>query len=118
MQHAMTPDMRKCVEACQRCHNLCLQAATGHAVEPAGGQVDPAHFRLLIDCAEICQASANFMLRGSHFHDHACQLCVIICDACARDCEQVGGLADCMHACQRCAESCRQIVESTVVRTS
>jgi hypothetical protein len=115
MHHPITPDMRKCIEACQRCHNVCLQTAISHCLEIGGKHVEPAHFRLMTDCAEICQTTANFMLRGSHFYDQSCQLCAAICDACAHSCEQIGGMADCVHACQRCAEICRHMVETMVV---
>lgn len=117
MHHPLTPDMRKGIEACQRCHNICLQTAMGHGLETGGSQVEAAHLRLMIDCAEICVACADFLLRGSHFHDQACQLCATICEACGLACEQAGGMSDCVHACQRCAENCRHIVETMVVST-
>jgi hypothetical protein len=115
MHHHVSPEMRRCIEACEKCHNICLQSAMRYCLETGGKHVEPSHFRLLEDCSEICQATANFMLRGSGFHDQACQLCGAICDACMHSCEQVGGMDDCVKACRHCAESCRQIVEAMVV---
>jgi hypothetical protein len=117
MQHHMTPEMRKCIEACQKCHNVCLQSALRDCLEMGDKHVEPAHFRLMNDCIEISQASANFMLRGSYFHAQTCQLCAVICEACAQSCEQLGNMEDCVKACRHCVESCRQIVESMVVST-
>ena len=33
---------------------------------------------VLLDCAEICQTSANFMLRGSPLHTNTCAACAIV----------------------------------------
>jgi hypothetical protein len=30
---------------------------------------------LLLDCAEICQTAANFMLRNSELHSRTCAVC-------------------------------------------
>lgn len=115
MTHHQSPEMRKCIEACQKCHAICLQMAISHCLEIGGKHAEPVHFRLMLDCADMCQATANFMLRGSHFHDQACQLCGAICEACAQSCEQVGGMEDCVKACRHCADSCRQLVEAMVL---
>jgi hypothetical protein len=118
MHHPISAEMRKCIEACQKCHNTCLQLAMSHSQESGGPHLEPAHFRLMIDCAAICQFAADFMLRGSHFLDQTCQLCAAICELCAQGCEQAGGMADCAQSCRRCAESCRQVIESMVVKLS
>jgi hypothetical protein len=115
MHHPMNPEMRKCIDACQKCHNVCLHTAIAECLETGGKHMEPAHFRLMADCVEICQTAANFMLRGSHFHDQSCQLCAAICEACARSCEQMDGMSDCVHACRHCAETCRRMVEAMVV---
>jgi hypothetical protein len=115
MHHRPSAEMRKCIDACQKCHNVCLQSALYDCLEMGGKHVEPTHFRLMSDCIDICETSANFMLRGSHFHAQTCQLCAAICDACAQSCEQLGAMDDCVKACRHCAESCRQMVESMVV---
>lgn len=106
MNH-MNPQMQECIQNCFNCHKTCLSMAANHCLEMGGKHVEPAHFRLMLDCAEICQMSANFMLRGSVHHAHVCAECTDICDDCARSCERVGDLEDCVQACRRCAESCR-----------
>jgi hypothetical protein len=57
-------EMQQCIDECTRCHNVCL-ATVSHFLELGGKHADPAHIGLLLDCAEICQTSANFMLRGA-----------------------------------------------------
>jgi hypothetical protein len=68
--------------------------------------------RLMLNCAEICQTSANFMLSNSAFSSQICKVCAEICDACAKSCEQVGGMEECARVCRECAESCRQMAGS------
>ena len=102
--------MQACIDACSDCHQTCLQTALNHCLETGGKHVEASHFRLLINCAEICQASANFQLSGSHFQHRLCEVCAEICEACAADCEKIGDMDDCVAACRTCAESCRQMV--------
>jgi hypothetical protein len=109
---AISTEMRQCIDECTSCHNLCL-ATVGHCLELGGKHADPAHIGLLLDCAEICQTSANFMLRGSERHQLTCRICADICSACADSCERMAGgdqmMKDCAERCRRCAESCERM---------
>lgn len=107
--HAGAHEMRACIDACSHCHETCLHTAMAHCLAAGGKNVEAGHFRLMINCAEICQTSANFLLSGSAFHLKVCAVCAEICDACAKSCEQVGGMQDCVKACRECAESCRKM---------
>ena len=60
--------MEECIQNCLDCHHVCLEMAMNHCLETGGKHVEPAHFRLMMNCAEICQTSANFMLSGSEHH--------------------------------------------------
>lgn len=105
--HHMNAEMQQCIENCLNCHKTCLQMASNHCLEMGGKHVEPAHFRLMLDCAQICQVSADFMLRSSAHHSHVCAECADICEDCAKSCEQVGDMGECVAACRKCAESCR-----------
>lgn len=98
-----------CVEACSHCHQICLQTAMNHCLKAGGKHIEADHFRLIMNCAEICQTSANFQLSSSHFQHRLCEVCAEICEACATDCEKIGGMDECVKACRACAESCRQM---------
>ena len=114
-QLAHTPTehaMQACIDACSRCHQVCLQTAMNHCLDSGGKHVKPNHFRTLMSCAEICQTSANFQLSSSHFHHRLCELCAEICEACAADCKEIGGMEECVKACNECAESCRQMASA------
>lgn len=71
-----------------------------------------SHLALMLDCVEICQTSANFMLRNSALHRRTCGVCAEICDMCAMDCQRFADDAQmqaCADACRRCAASCREM---------
>lgn len=107
----INPEMRDCIQECQSCHAVCLETIS-HCLRMGGKHSEPDHIRLMQDCAEICQTSANFMLRGSHLHAMTCGVCAEVCEQCAQDCERVGDdemMRRCAEACRRCAESCRRM---------
>lgn len=99
-----------CHDTCQHCHDVCLQAIA-HCLRQGGAHAEEAHLRLLMDCAEICQTSAHFLLRESELHAVTCRACAEICERCAEDCERFGAddeqMRPCAEACRACAESCR-----------
>ena len=109
MTHTTDPQMQSCIDTCTKCHQTCLHEAMNHCLEAGGEHVAPDHFRLMMNCAEICQTSANFMLSGSAFSNQVCQVCAQICEACARSCEQIEGMEECARVCRECAASCRRM---------
>jgi len=107
----MHEPMQRCIQECLQCHRICLETVT-HCLHKGGQHAEAAHIRLLLDCVEICQTSANFMLRGSELHTRTCGVCAEVCERCARSCEQIGGdeqMQACAEACRRCAESCQHM---------
>ena len=108
MQH-LSADMQACIEECLRCHTTCLSMAMNHCLTVGGKHVEPGHFKLMLGCAEMCQASANQMTIGTEYHKLTCRACAEICEACAKSCEQVGDMDECVQQCRRCAESCQKM---------
>ncbi len=102
-------NMQSCIDACSSCHQVCLQMAMKHCLESGGKHVDPEHFRLMMNCADICQISANLQLSGSTFSSRLCELCADVCEACANSCRNLDGMEDCVRACEACAASCRSM---------
>jgi hypothetical protein len=107
--HQTTPEMQQCIQNCQECHKVCLQMAMNHCLQMGGKHVEANHMRLMLNCAEICQTSLNFMLSGSEQHKLTCGVCAEVCEACAQSCAQVGDMDECVQACRQCAQSCRQM---------
>lgn len=98
-----------CINNCTHCHAICLQTAMNHCLIVGEKHIEPKHFRLILNCASICETSANFQLSGSSFSQQICKLCAEICTACAESCEEIGDMAECVEACKRCAETCRSM---------
>lgn len=105
MDHAIA-SMQACIKACTECHHTCLKTAMLHCLQVGGQHTEPDHFTLLLNCAEICQTSANLQLSASEFAPKLCKLCAEVCEACAASCEDVGDMDECVTACRTCAESC------------
>lgn len=110
MEH--NPKMQECLDNCTECHAICTETAQ-HCLEMGGKHAEAAHIRSLLDCADICQTSADFMLRGSPQHALTCGACAEVCLACAEACERMGQqdsmMKKCAEVCRRCADSCRQM---------
>ena len=107
----MSDTMLDCIDDCTDCHAACVETIN-HCLRLGGAHAAADHIRLMLDCAEICQTSANFLLRGSDLHPLTCQACAEVCDRCAQDCERLDDdavMRDCIDSCQRCAESCRRM---------
>ncbi len=108
----LSDDMLQCIEVCLDCHKACLQTIP-YCLQQGGMHAESNHIRLMMDCADICQTSANFMLRGSDLHSITCGACAEICERCAADCDRMGGddtrMAACAEECRRCADACRQM---------
>ncbi len=105
--HTMSADMQQCLDNCSACHDVCVRTAA-HCLKEGGTHADAAHVTLLLDCAQICETSADAMRRGSAQSATICRACADICRACADSCDTLGH-AECAAACRTCAESCTQM---------
>jgi hypothetical protein len=106
--------MQRCIENCTECHAVCLTTAA-HALKQGGGHAEEAHIRLMLDCAEICQTSANFMLRNSPLHTLTNRACAEVCERCAEYCERFPDdpqMVACAEVCRRCAATCREMASA------
>ena len=110
--HPMGEEMTNCIQLCRDCHTLCVQMI-GHCLKLGGRYAAPEHIRLLMDCAEMCATSADFMARESSLHDRLCSLCAELCQRCAESCQHIAGddplMRRCVELCRRCAESCERM---------
>jgi len=100
--------MDDCIEACLQCHVVTTMAAQ-YCMIRGGDTANASRVGLLLDCGQICQTSADFMIRGSPHHAAVCAACAEVCRACAEACESAEGdedLAHCAEVCSACAEQC------------
>lgn len=103
--------MKECIDHCNACRDECERTLFQTCLKMGGEHAGQEHVQLMADCIEICQAAANFMLRGSGRHAYICEVCAEICGACAESCETIGGddMERCAEICRDCAESCREM---------
>jgi hypothetical protein len=80
-------------------------------LEHGGRHVAPAHFRLMIACAETCRAAAAVMMARLPGHSELCRICAQVCWRCAEDCESMDDMAACAAVCRTCAAHCHHMVE-------
>jgi hypothetical protein len=102
-------DVRECVDNCLSCAALCRETMM-HCLRMCGTHAEAEHVRVLLDCAEICETAAAFMLRGSDTYPMVCEVCAQVCERCAQSCEKLADdqrMKECADLCRRCAQSCR-----------
>ena len=108
--------VRECITDCQSCGAICLETVT-HCLQMGGPHAEVTHIRTLLDCADICQTAANFMLRGSDLHTRTCAVCSEACERCAASCERFADdemMQQCARVCRQCATSCRSMAARAV----
>ncbi|MCA1247974.1 four-helix bundle copper-binding protein [Massilia sp. MS-15] len=98
-------NIQACIQACQEALRACQVCAAADIRE------NQNHCALInLDCADICAATANAMLRDSPHHGDFCALCAHLCRACAAECGKHAAMhrhcAECQAACERCAAEC------------
>lgn len=98
---------------CWECRTECMKTLFHHCLVMGGKHAEPKHVKLMTDCIQICQTSADFMTRGSTLHASICGACADVCEACAASCEAIGGdeMKHCAELCRKCAKSCREMSE-------
>ncbi len=112
----IAPALRHCIDACVRCHEVCLSTLP-YCLGQGGHHTSLAHITILYDCATICQMTADFMLRASDEHARICALCAVLCERCAEDCERFSDddvMRACAEECRKCAESCERMATAAV----
>lgn len=104
-------EMQICIQNCSVCHQVCLQTLA-YCLKQDGEYLKPKHLKNLMDCAQICMVSADFMSRDSELQKAVSEVCANACLACAESCEQFADdqtLRLCADICRQCEESCGQM---------
>ena len=101
--------IRSAAQHAQQCQAICIDTIQ-YCLQMGGAHADPAHIKILQDCADICESAAKFMLRASSQHRQVTSACVDICELCAQSCDNFPNDAQmkaCADACRACAAACR-----------
>jgi hypothetical protein len=96
--------MARCIHACERCAADCLNERDAPQVRTC--------ISTSLDCADICSLTLKMISRESTYWDHLLQLCVRVCQDCAKECGKHNALTcqDCAEACQYCIVACEQYI--------
>jgi len=112
----MAMPMTDCIDHCLASHRMCLETAA-YATQQGGALASAALVAMLTDCAELCQATANSMLRKSSLHTILCRACADACERCSQECVRHGDdrqMERCSTTCKTCAASCREMVAKAI----
>lgn len=106
---AHSSEMQRRINQCLASHRMC-EETINYSLARGGDFVSSDHVQLLMDCAEICQVAANFMLRESPQADAVLAVCSALCRRCADDCARFEDkqMQACAEVCRRCAETCER----------
>lgn len=99
---------QRCIDACTRCHAMCTTMVP-HCLSLGGVHAAAAHIVALLDCAEICSLSADFMSRESMNAGLVGRVCSDVCARCAEACETLADdpmMQECGECCRQCAQAC------------
>ena len=101
---------QSCIYACMRCAEACEFCATSDLKEQDVKMMATCA-QINRECASVCWASASLMSIDSRFAKQFCNLCVDICEACARECERhrVDHCQKSAQTCRACTDECRRI---------
>src|SRR5690242_16353757 len=103
--------MWDCVSVCSDTQRACLDTVR-YCLDMGGRFSASGRIRVLLDCASMCQTTAQDSRHGSILYAQSASYCADFCERVARELHPLA--ADAMiqagvHACKRCAESCRSI---------
>jgi hypothetical protein len=114
----LTREMEEGIQDCLQCHRICLRTFSHlRTLELDAELAEPEQLNLLLDCADLCRVSADFMLRISELHVQVAELCCKACRRCQQLCELPSGedpiVLEYAATCARCANSCKRVVATS-----
>ena len=101
------------LDECRRCQEACLDTVT-HALRRGERYADDVLIGALLDAADVCRTSIDFIHRGSDVHARIGAVCAEICERTAEACEAFAAdpvMVACAAACRRCAAACEELSE-------
>ncbi len=102
-------DLRRCIESCLKCHQVCLDAMARICLPRGGRHAERGHVALMYGCADLCRVTADFMIMGARLHFKVCGICAEVCEACAVSCQMLDDMDECVRVCRECADNCRRM---------
>ncbi len=104
-------EANKCIAALQKCHAVCMRT-----LSYSGNQIEREYHtheelrKSMLDCAEMCQAAANFLIRDSDHYLRICREASEICKDLASISKVIDRMEGVISKCNECIHACRVIV--------
>ena len=116
--------LTECVEACVICATTCTACADACLAEKEVTHLLDC-IRTNLDCAEICQATGNMLVRqtGSVWQQlyRQVETCQLACNVCGPVCESHADMHEhcriCADVCRDCVRACTRLLETFPART-
>lgn len=101
----------ECIQLCWDCGMICQGALYRYFLDDSESRATANHVLILTDCITTCRTAADLMMRDSALSISFCTLCAIVCEACAKSCEDVGSdeMKRCAEICRACADACQGV---------
>jgi hypothetical protein len=111
--------MLRCIDECFDCSATCTACADACLGEPDVVELIRS-IRLNLDCADVCDAVGRVVTRQTEVDlgvvRAAVDACVVVCGACAAECELHAAHHDhcrvCAEVCRRCERACGDLLAS------
>lgn len=107
-----TPENKEIMARLGECREACLNGAM-HSIERGGDHASLDHIGWLLDCADICMITPNFVIRDSEYAGDILSITSFICEDCAESCDNFPDdalMAECAEVCRSCANVCKNAV--------
>jgi hypothetical protein len=98
--------LRESARLCWECRTECHTALFNYCLEKGGRHAQVEHIKLMVDCIEICQTTADFITRDSELYSDICAACAEVCFVCAESCDSLSG--EDMENCAKFAEDVQE----------
>lgn len=112
--------LRACIEACVSTSQTCTACADACLSENVVEDLTRC-IRTDLDCADICQTTANVLSRHTGFDANVTRAivgaCAVACAACADECGQHTEHEHCRvcaEACRNCRRACDELLSSLI----
>jgi hypothetical protein len=103
--------LRSCIQACAACSQACTACADSCLSEPQLAKLIRC-VRLNLDCADICTAAMNVLLRqtqpDARLLTSVLQAVVIACRVCGMECDRHAEQHDHCRVCSGAAQRCER----------
>jgi len=103
--------MWDCGTVCMDTQRICLDTVR-YSLDTGGRYSGSGRIRVLLDCAAMCQTTAEDSRHGSILYEQSCTYCADLCERCVRELHPLAAddtIQACILACKHCAECCRSI---------